>query len=102
MDIVVGHAKFGEHVIAEYAGYNQITDEAIQKAGPDVILMMNNGGDHSAGDELLKNPLIAATPAGQSKNLVRMDGLYLLGFGPRTGAAVRELAAKFYGTETKQ
>lgn len=92
----------GENVITEYAGYKQLTDEAIQNAAPDVILMMNNGGDHSATDDLLKNPLIAATPAGQTKNLLRMDGLYLLGFGPRTGAAVRELAAKFYGTETKQ
>ncbi|WP_343315930.1 ABC transporter substrate-binding protein [Brucella sp. BE17] len=87
-----------ENVITEYAGYKQLTDEAIEKAAPDVILMMQGGGDHSANDDILNNPMIAATPAGRERNLVRMDALYLLGFGPRTGAAVRELAEKIYDT----
>jgi iron complex transport system substrate-binding protein len=31
-----------------------------------------------------------------------MDALYLLGFGPRTGAAIRELSAKLYDTPAGQ
>ncbi|MFC4625840.1 hemin ABC transporter substrate-binding protein [Daeguia caeni] len=89
-----------ENVISEFSGYKQLTDEAVEKAAPDAILMMDRGnGDntHAVADELLKNPALAATPAGKSKNIIAMEGLYLLGFGPRTGAAARELSAKLYG-----
>ena len=41
-------------------------------------------------------PAFAATPAGVSRRLILMDGLYLLGFGPRTASAVRDLAAQLY------
>lgn len=40
------------------------------------------------------------TPAAQSGAVLRMDGMYLLGFGPRTGNAVRDLAAGLYGGRT--
>ena len=43
-------------------------------------------------ETLLANPAIAATPAGRSRRIVAMDGLLLLGFGPRIGDAVLELA----------
>lgn len=92
----------GVNVITEYPGYKQLTDEAIGKAAPDMVLMMNNGGDGVGPDELLKNPAIASTPAGRNKNVVAMDALYLLGFGPRTGAAIRELSAKLYGAPAAQ
>jgi iron complex transport system substrate-binding protein len=36
------------------------------------------------------------TPAAERKAFVSMDGLYLLGFGPRTARAARELAAHLY------
>ncbi len=87
----------GVNVIDQYPGYKQLTDEAIEKAAPDVILMINNGGHSAASTELLKNPAIAETPAGRSGDIVAMDGLYLLGFGPRTGEAVRDLSEKLYG-----
>ncbi|MBJ6135060.1 ABC transporter substrate-binding protein [Ochrobactrum sp. Q0168] len=92
----------GVNVITEYPGYKQLTDEAIGKAAPDMILMMNTGGDGVGPDDLLKNPAIASTPAGRAKNVVAMDALYLLGFGPRTGAAIRELSAKLYDTPAGQ
>ena len=92
----------GENVITEYQGYKQLTDEAIEKAAPDMILMMDTGGDSVSEDDLLKNPAIAGTPAGRNKNIVAMDAGYLLGFGPRTGAAIRELSAKLYGASASQ
>lgn len=81
-----------------YAGYKQISDEAVIEARPDFVLMMDRGGEHdTAADQLLAHPAIAATPAGRNKAVIRMDGAYLLGFGPRTAAAARELATDLYG-----
>ncbi len=92
----------GENVITEYHGYKQLTDEAVEKAAPDMILMMDTGSDGMTPESLLKNPVIAATPAGRDKNVVSMEATYLLGFGPRTGAAIRDLSAKLYGASSAQ
>lgn len=91
----------GANAIEGYEGYKPVTDEALAAAAPDVILMMNRGAgdpesepnDAKAIARLLSQPALAATPAGRAGRVVRMDGLYLLGFGPRTAEAARELAA---------
>ena len=54
-----------------------------------------------ADADLFAHPAIAPTPAGQAKRIVRMDGGYLLGFGPRTAGAIRELATALYGDQIK-
>lgn len=92
----------GVNAIDAYQGYKQLTDEAIEQAAPDAILIMDIGKDSVLKDELLKNPLLANTPAGRSGNIIQMDSLYLLGFGPRTGAASRELSQKLYGEQAVQ
>jgi iron complex transport system substrate-binding protein len=46
--------------------------------------------------DILANPTLAETPAGKARRVVAMDGLYLLGFGPRTAEAARDLAAALY------
>ncbi|MDW6025835.1 ABC transporter substrate-binding protein [Mesorhizobium sp. BAC0120] len=89
----------GENAIKEFRGYRQLSEEAIVTADPDVILMMSRGGPSGPSDaDLLAHPAIASTPAGKDGRLIRMDGAYLLGFGPRTAAAARELAVKLYGS----
>lgn len=86
------------NVTAAFQGYKQLNDEAIIEAKPDVILMMKQGGPSMASDEeILANPAIALTPAGQNKALIRMSSLTLLGFGPRTGEAIRDLSKALYG-----
>lgn len=88
----------GVNAVTGYEGYKQLTDEAVIEAAPEVILAMDRGGDHAAGaEQLLDHPAIAATPAGQSGAIVRMDGAYLLGFGPRAASAARDLSAALYG-----
>lgn len=89
----------GVNAIDSYQGYKQLTDEAVEKAAPDLILTMNIGKDSVQKEDLLKNPALANSPAGRSGNIVQMDSLYLLGFGPRTGAASRELSEKLYGKQ---
>lgn len=82
----------GENIISSFEGYRQISDEAVISGQPDVILMMKQRGNHGNSDEeVLSHPAFATTPAGREKNLVRMDGLFMLGFGPRTADAVAEL-----------
>lgn len=88
------------NAIDDYSGYKALTEEAIIAAAPDAILMMDRGGDHGATDaELKANPAIAQTPAGQNGAIYRLDGAYLLGFGPRTAAAAGEVADLLYGAQ---
>ena len=83
----------GVNAVTEFESWKEMSPEAVSIAAPDVILMMDRGGDHGAAtDELLSMPAIALTPAGQNRRVVRMDGLHLLGFGPRTASAITELS----------
>jgi len=87
------------NAVGNFPGYKALTDEAIVEARPDVILMMNRGdGAATKNEDLLRQPALALTPAAQNKAIIRMDGLHLLGFGPRTASAVRELNAAIYGS----
>ncbi|MBU3028910.1 ABC transporter substrate-binding protein [Paracoccus marinaquae] len=82
-------------------GYKPLTDEAVTAAAPDVILMMHRGeatADLDAtNDELAAVPALATTPAVKNGAVIRMDGLYLLGLGPRTGRAALDLHDAIYG-----
>ena len=88
----------GVNVVTEFPGYKQLTDEAVITSKPDLILMMTRTGDHAADNsQLLAHPAVSQTPAAQNNAILRMDGAYLLGFGPRTAGAVRDLARALYG-----
>ncbi len=90
----------GTNAVGGVDGYKAITPEALASAKPDVILMMSRGAGHAASaDQVFGDPALALTPAAQTKSLVVMDGLHLLGFGPRTADAVRELSAALYGSK---
>lgn len=90
------------NAVEGYSGYKQLSDEAAILAKPDIILMMDRAGPQGISEaELFAHPAIASTPAGQAKKLIRMDGGYLLGFGPRTAGAIRDLATALYGDQIK-
>lgn len=87
----------GVNAASAVEGFKPMTDEAIITAAPDVVLMMRHSSAHNAGpDELFAMPAFSETPAAKQKALIRMDGLYLLGFGPRTPNAARDLMAELY------
>ncbi|MEM8555682.1 MAG: ABC transporter substrate-binding protein [Pseudomonadota bacterium] len=89
----------GTNAMTEFEGYKPLTDEAILAAAPDVILAMDRGENHdTATESLMGVPALAVTPAGQNGRIVHMDGLYLLGFGPRTADAVLDLNKAIYGS----
>lgn len=92
-DTVIGLAG-GINAAAGFTRYKAIPPEAIVAAQPDVILVTDRTLDRLGGvDKIAAGPGIAPTPAGRAKRVVAVDGLLLLGFGPRTGTAARLLAA---------
>lgn len=91
----------GINPLAGMAGYQTLTDEAILTANPDVVLMMSNSGAGDFSDQLKANAALAATPALVNGRILKMDGAFLLGFGPRTPAAIRALAEDLYGDAAK-
>ncbi|WP_273522541.1 heme/hemin ABC transporter substrate-binding protein [Rhodosalinus sediminis] len=86
----------GVNAVTGFEGYKPLTDEAVLAAAPDVVLMMEGRAEGHGGAGVLSHPALAATPAGRAGRLVEMDGLYLLGFGPRTAEAVADLHAALY------
>ncbi len=88
----------GVNAVSGYTGYKPITAEAVVAAAPDIILIPSRGLESVGGiDGLLAQPGLAATPAGKSRKVVDMDDLLLLGFGPRLGEAVLQLARLLHG-----
>jgi len=86
----------GVNAIQGYSGYKQINDEAVIAAEPDVVLMMQRSGEHITADQVFQLSAFSMTPAASKRAFVSMDGLYLLGFGPRTAQAARELVTALY------
>ena len=88
----------GTNAADGFSGYKTLTDEALGASAPDVILLMDRGASDpeaetdAALDRLRALPAVAATPAVQNGKVISMDGLYLLGFGPRTADAAGDLA----------
>lgn len=86
-----------ENAVTGYSGYKQLTDEALITAAPEIVLTMKTAGPSISKDDIFAMPAIAATPAGKAHRVISMDGAYLLGFGPRTASAIRDLAAALHG-----
>lgn len=87
----------GQNVGTGFTGYKQMTDEAVIAAAPDVILMMDREGDLAVADaDILAHPALAQSPAGKAGRILRMDGMLMLGFGPRTPEAAGQLFWMLY------
>lgn len=87
----------GVNAVDAFEGYKPLSPEAAVAAQPEVILVTRRSLELLGGEEsLLALPEVAVTPAGETRRLVALDGLLLLGFGPRTGEAVRSLARELH------
>lgn len=83
----------GQNAVRDFTGYKPLTPEALLATAPDFILT----GDHVVAalggrQALAEHPDLALTPAGQAGRFIVRDSLLLLGFGPRLGQAVLDLA----------
>jgi iron complex transport system substrate-binding protein len=67
-------------------------------ARPDIVLAMHRDSHPLDAKTVFAQPGFMATPAATRRSFVSMGGLYLLGFGPRTALAARDLATTLYPT----
>jgi iron complex transport system substrate-binding protein len=99
-NFIVAGAKTGAQSIIELAGginafnsfdgYKTVTNESIILENPDFILAMESRA-HNIVDELNGLAGINSINAVVNNSIIKMDGNYLLGFGPRFGSALIEL-----------
>ena len=84
------------NVFADFEGWKPVSVEAMAQAAPDYIVATQRGADMAGGTApLAAHPALRATPAGQApERLIVMDGMELLGFGPRTLHAALRLAER--------
>lgn len=94
-DAIIRYAG-GINPMAEVVGYKPASEEKLIELAPDVILMMGDGKGGPTASEVFAVPALAATPAARTKALLVLDGAYMIGFGPRTADAIRDLARALY------
>lgn len=83
----------GSHVFPGFRGYIPMTPEGIVGSAPEVILTTEASVERLGGwDAVLEHPGIGQTPAAANGRVYAMEDLYLMGFGPRTGQAIADLA----------
>jgi iron complex transport system substrate-binding protein len=83
----------GSHVYPGFPGYIPMTPEGIVETAPEVILTTTASVERLGGwDALREHPGIGQTPAAENDRIHAMEDLYLMGFGPRTGRAIADLA----------
>lgn len=88
----------GQNAATGFDGYKPMSRESILAAQPEVLLMMKSSVERYGGMEtILKRPELASTPAARNQKYVMMDGMLLLGFGPRTPKAVAQLGEALRG-----
>jgi iron complex transport system substrate-binding protein len=92
------HLAAATNVAAGASGFRPLTDETIVELAPDVIVAMRRSSSTDAHDlsQLFELKGIQGTPAGKNRRIVTMDGLYLLGFGPRAPEAASDLMSLLY------
>ncbi len=73
------------NVFADFEGWKPIASEAMITRNPDVIFITERSAKAAGGIEaVIADPIIELTDAGSSGNVFAVDGMALLGFGPRT------------------
>lgn len=82
-------------------GFKPLSDEGLIAAAPEAIIMMSRGNHAASAEEVFARPAFSVLPAAKTHALIVMDGLYLLGFGPRAPDAARDLMQAIYARPTK-
>jgi iron complex transport system substrate-binding protein len=85
-----------ENAAGGIEGYKPLVEEAATELAPDAIVTMRYSSSTFTSHQILSVKGLQASPAGQNKRVIEMDGLYLLSFGPRSAHAARDLMAALY------
>lgn len=88
------------NALSGFSGWKPVAPEAMASSDPDFIVMTERGLAGAGGlDSVLANPALAVTSAARDGNagrLIVIDGMAMLGFGPRTLEAALQLANKLH------
>lgn len=88
----------GQSASEGIAGTKPMTSEAAVSSRADVLLATTQGIESVGGlDGLVRTAGLSETPAAKNRRVIVLDDLLLLGFGPRTGDAVTQLARLLHG-----
>lgn len=90
------HLAGAKNAAATVNGYKPIVAEALLKMAPGAILVMKRTSSNHNTDALRSLPVLKLIPAGRDGRIREIDGLYLLGFGPRTPVAARDVMQWLY------
>ena len=83
-----------------FEGWKPVGTESIIDAAPDIILISNRGAhSYKNLDNMYNHPTVKYTPAAINKNIIALDGMQMLGFGPRTIETALYLSKKFQTIE---
>ena len=81
------------NVFADFEGWKPIASEAMITRNPDVIFITKRSAKAAGGIEaVIADPIIELTDAGAYGNVFAVDGMALLGFGPRTIEAALQIS----------
>ncbi|WP_146618380.1 heme/hemin ABC transporter substrate-binding protein [Lujinxingia litoralis] len=90
----------GANLVSGVEDFRPMSAEGLIATRPDVIVMTEKGLKSLGGvDKVWELPGMSQTPAAGFRQVVVVDDLKLLGFGPRFGEAVSELSAGFANLE---
>lgn len=78
------------------SGYKPITQEGLVAMAPEAIVVMTGGRGGNDAATLSQSPSVRLSPAGRTGRIRNIDGLYFLGFGPRTPEAAGEVLDWLY------
>ena len=84
------------NVMDSFEGWKPVSTEAIIQAKPDFILISERGlNSFGSIEKLGQHPSLVFTPAAKNNNIIAMDGMAMLGFGPRTISSAKAIAQKY-------
>lgn len=87
-----------KNAAAAIQGYKPMTAEAVVAAAPQWLLITDQGLAQFGGAQALMSQAgVSLTPAAKQGQLLSMDALLLLGFGPRSAEAARRLFNAVHG-----
>ncbi|WP_225766194.1 hemin ABC transporter substrate-binding protein [Inquilinus sp. Marseille-Q2685] len=87
----------GTNAVGEAERYKPLSPEVVAAAAPELVVIASHAVEPNGGiEKIAALPVFAQTPAARTGRIIAMDSLYLLGFGPRTPQAVRDLAAAIH------
>ena len=82
-----------KNALVDVEGWKPLSAESLVKANPDYLILTDRAVSAAGGlDKVYQTPGVRLTNAGKHQHLVQMDGMSMLGFGPRTLSAALRLS----------